>query len=80
MTDNPHVYRHLALHDLFHNDKEVTAWGHLLHELDALEELGWVEERKLGVYTLTEAGYEAFIMDDIGCWAEGNKPPAGFTL
>ena len=79
MSKYPHVYRHLALIDLFREWREVIVREHLIPELDALEELGWVEERLMGVYVLTRAGEEAVSMEDIGMLADGKSLPPGFS-
>lgn len=79
MTEYPHVYRHLALIDLFRGGKPVYVTEELIPELDALEELGWIREPRMGIYMLTRAGEEATMMDDIGMLADGKSLPPGFS-
>ena len=54
-----HCYRHLAIRDLFAGTSILTMTSHTMTELDALEDIGWVEERVQGVYYLTLAGAAA---------------------
>jgi len=79
MTDlyysGPTNYRNLALVDIFQGRSCVAATDRLLVELDLLEEMGWVEERRLCVYHLTPIG--AVILHSTIKWelSGGMSPP-----
>ena len=73
-----HCYRQLAIKDLFAETRFVNLTAGNLNELDALEEIGWVVEPTLGLYTLTPRGVVAKRAPDLGDLIDGKSLPPGF--
>ena len=79
MSDpNIHCYRHLALRDLFVGATPVKVTDHNLEELDALEDIGWVEERIMGKYYLTLSGMVACNVPEVADVLIPTDMPAWF--